>query len=119
MYASSSQVQKLRDRRQVHQQKEKESVKKEPHNGLLNAICLQSQSCKLIRMISITGKSYQVFLDKDVQLQDVELFCCNNDGVLSVDTTFNLCDSWVTTLVPTIKGRWILMVVIQYSWVRP
>ena len=71
-------------------------MKKEPHDDLSNVIRLQSQSCELIRTISITGKSYQVFLGNDVQLQDVELFCCDNNGVLSVDTTFNLCDSWVT-----------------------
>ena len=57
---------------------------------------MQSQSCELIRKISIPGKSYQVFLGNDVQLQDVELFYCDNNGVLSVDTTFNLCDSLVT-----------------------
>ena len=71
-------------------------MKKEPHDDLSNVIRLQSQSCELIRMISITGKSYQVFLGNNVQLQDVELFCCNNNSVLSVDTTFGLCDSGVT-----------------------
>ena len=76
--------------------KEKESVKEEPHDDLSNAIRLQNQSCELIRTISITGKSYQVFLGNDVQLQDVELFCCDNNGVISVDTTFNRRDSWVT-----------------------
>ena len=81
---------------QVNQQKEKESAKKELHNDLSNVIRMQSQSCELIRKISTPGKSYQVFLGNDVQLQDVELFYCDNNGVLSVDTTFNLCDSWVT-----------------------
>ena len=76
--------------------KEKESVKEEPYDDLSNAIRLQNQSCELIRTISITGKSYQVFLGNDVQLQDVELFCCDNNGVISVDTTFNRRDSWVT-----------------------
>ena len=71
-------------------------MKKEPHNDLLNVIRFQSQSWELIRTISITGKSYQVFLGNNVQLQDVELFCRDNNGVLSVDATFNLCDSWVT-----------------------
>ena len=79
-------------------------MKKEPHDDLSNVIRFQSQSCELIRMISITDKSYQVFLGNDVQLQDVELFCSDDHSVLSVDTTFNLCDSWVTTLVTTIKG---------------
>ena len=59
-----------------------------PHDDLSNLIRLQNQSCKLI-----SGKSYQVFLGNDVQLQDVELFCCDNNGVILVDTTFNLCDS--------------------------
>ena len=97
VYASSSQGQKLRDTRQVYRQKEKKSVKKQPHDDLSNVICLQCQSCELIRTISITGKRYQVFLGKDVQLRDVQLFCCDNkNSVLSVDTTFNLCDNWVT-----------------------
>ena len=71
-------------------------MKKEPHYDLSNAIRLPIQSCRLIQTISITGKSYQVFLGNDVQLQDAELFCCDNNGVLSVNTPFNLCVSWVT-----------------------
>ena len=93
---SSSQGQELRDTRQLYQQKEKESVKKEPHDDLSNVIRLQGQGCRLISTISIICKSYQVFLGNDVQLQDVELFCCNNNGILSVDTTLNGCDRWVT-----------------------
>ena len=104
VYASSSQGQDLRDTRQVYRQKGKESLKKEPHNDLSNVIRLQSQSRKLIRTISITGKIYQVFLSKDVQLQDVELFCCNNNGVSSVDTTYNFVTVGSLTLVTTTKG---------------
>ena len=52
--ASSSQAQQLRDTRQVYWQKEKESVKKEPHDDLPNVIRLQSQSCELLRTISIS-----------------------------------------------------------------
>ena len=81
VYASSSQGQELRDTRQVYQQKEKEAVKKEPHNDLSNISRLQSQTCELISTIPVTGKCYQVFLGNDVQLQDVELFRYNNNGV--------------------------------------
>ena len=77
----------------MYRRKEKESVKKKPHDDLSNFICLQSQSCELIRTISITGKHYQVFIGNDVQLQDIKLFCCKNNDVLLVDTTFSLCDS--------------------------
>ena len=80
----------------MYGQKEKESVKKEPHDDLSNVVRLQIHSCELIHTISITGKSYQVFLGNDVQLQDAELFCCDSNGVLAVDTTFNLCGSWFT-----------------------
>ena len=80
----------------MYRQKEKESVKKEPDDDLSNVIRLQNRNCELIRTISIAGKSYQIFLGKDVELQDVGLFCCDNNGVLSVHTTFNLCDSRVT-----------------------
>ena len=104
VYASSSQGQELRDTRQVYRQKGKESLKKEPHNDLYNVIRLQSQSRKIIRTISITGKIYQVFLSKDVQLQDVELFCCDNNGVSSVDTTFNFVTAESLALVTTTKG---------------
>ena len=86
----------MRDKGKVYRRKEKESVKKKPHDDLSNFICLQSQSCELIRTISITGKHYQVFIGNDVQLQDIKLFCCKNNDVLLVDTTFSLCDSWVT-----------------------
>ena len=53
----------------MYGQKEKESVKKEPHDDLSNIVRLQIHSCELIHTIFITGKSYQVFLGNDVQLQ--------------------------------------------------
>ena len=53
----------------MYGQKEKESVKKEPHYDLSNIVHLQIHSYELIHTISITGKSYQVFLGNDVQLQ--------------------------------------------------
>ena len=32
----------------------------------------------------------------DVQLSDVAKFCCEENSVFCVDTTFNLCKNWVT-----------------------
>ena len=79
-------------------------MKEEPHDDLSNAIRLQNQSCELIRTISITGKSYQVFLGNDVQLQNAELFCCDNNGVYQLIhlSIFVLVGS--LTLVTTIKA---------------
>ena len=79
-------------------------MKKEPHDDLSSVIRLQSQSCELIHTISITGKSYQVFFGNDVQLQDVEFFCCDNNGVLSADTLSIFVTVGSLTLVTTIKG---------------
>ena len=42
------------------------------------------------------SKNYYVFLAKDVQLHDVDWFCCKQNGVLSLDTTFNLCKNCIT-----------------------
>ena len=42
------------------------------------------------------SKSYYVFLANDVQLRDVDWFCCKQNGVLSLDATFNLCKNCIT-----------------------
>ena len=34
-----------------------------------------------------------MFVDDDVQLNDVAFFCVNKNGVLSIDITFNLCSN--------------------------
>ena len=48
--------------------------------------------------ISITESAYYVFLSTDRQLKDIEKFCCSMyDYVpLGIDTTYNLCDLWLT-----------------------
>ena len=47
-------------------------------------------------MMANLSKNYYVFLAKDVQLHDVDWFCCKQNGVLSLDTTFNLCKNCIT-----------------------
>jgi len=37
-----------------------------------------------------------MFLADEIQINDVSSFCCDRNGVLSIDTTFNLCESWLT-----------------------
>ena len=39
---------------------------------------------------------YYIFLATDVQLSDVAKFCCDENNVFYVDTTFNLCKNWVS-----------------------
>ena len=48
----------------------------------------------------VSGDSYIAFFYTGKQLKDVELFCCDpNDNiscVLGIDTTFKLCNMWIT-----------------------
>ena len=52
----------------------------------------------IVRQISMTKTAYYALFCSDRQLNDIEKFyCCN--GILdplAIDTTFNLCDFWLT-----------------------
>ena len=63
--------------------------------------------------MTVTDQSYIAFAYTEKQLSDIEKFCCKSTeaGVFAVDTTFNLCDLWITDtsyrnkrLVNTIGG---------------
>ena len=57
---------------------------------------LQRSDPEFIKTISCVRDSYYIFLGMTIQLDDVVKMCCNYDNVLLIDTTFNLCSSWVT-----------------------
>ena len=61
---------------------------------LSTAIMLQRSRPEFIKTISCIRDSYYIFLGTTIQLDDVVKMCSNN--VLCIDTTFNLCSSWVT-----------------------
>ena len=46
----------------------------------------------------MTKTAYYAFLYSDRQLNDIEKFCCCNgiSDPLAIDTTFDLCDLWLT-----------------------
>ena len=48
--------------------------------------------------MTITGEHYLAFAYTEKQIQDIEKFCTTEleASVLAVDTTFNLCDMWIT-----------------------
>ena len=56
------------------------------------------KNSKIIRNISIVKSAYSVFVYTDRQLHDIKQFCCrkNDAAPLAIDTTFNLCDLWLT-----------------------
>ena len=101
VYYSSSQSSELRDMQQVHQQKEIAKVAKGISTlgfsgELSTAIMLQRSDPGFIDTISCIRDSCYIFLGTAIQLDDVVKMCCDSDNVLCIDTTFNLCSSWVT-----------------------
>ena len=68
------------------------------NDELLKLVLAQRNSESLIKTVIITGKHYLTFAYNEKQIQDIEKFCTTEleASVLAVDTTFNLCDMWIT-----------------------
>lgn len=64
----------------------------------LSMLISKQKEIDFIKGISITKNAYFVYLYNSRQILDVEQFCCcsTNPVPLGVDTTFNLCDLWLT-----------------------
>ena len=60
------------------------------------AIMLQPSNPEFIKTISCVHDRYYISLERTIQLDDVVKMCWDSDNVLCIDTTFNLCSSWVT-----------------------
>ena len=78
---------------------------------MIAAIELQRDKKDFIRSVSCLRNSYYMLIGDDVQLNNVAFFCVDKTVVLSIDTTFNLCSSWVTdtcyknTRLQTLNGK--------------
>ena len=99
VYFSASQSNELRDSKQVYRQSQQLKAKKkfgnENYDELIAATELQREKKDFIRSVSCLRNSYYMFIADNVQLNDVAFFCVDKNGVLSIDTTFNLCSNWV------------------------
>ena len=51
-----------------------------------------------VKTVTVTEDRYIAFFYSDKQISDLEFSCCTDDNasVLGIDTTFKLCDMWVT-----------------------
>ena len=96
VFESPSQGQELRDTQQVYRQKTKTKSAENEDDEFELLLRLQRQEINFVKTLASLSKSYYVFLANDVQLHDVDWFCCKQNGVLSLDTTFNLCKNWIT-----------------------
>ena len=86
---------------------------KQANDHLHTLLRAQRDSVFFLKTVIVTDQSYIVFAYTDKQLSDIEKFCYKSTeaGVFAVDTTFNLCDLWITDtsyrnkrLVNTIDG---------------
>ena len=93
---SPSQGQELRDTQQVYRQKTKTKSAENEDDEFELLLRLQRQDINFAKTLASLSKSYYVFLANNVQLHDVDCFFCKQNGVLSLDTTFNLCKNWIT-----------------------
>ena len=69
------------------------------HQGELASIMeFQWRDTEFVRNVSCICYSFYVFLGTIIQLSDVTKLqnCCDMDEVLCIDTTFNLCEYWLT-----------------------
>ena len=90
-----------------------ETVSQQANDHLHTLLWAQKDSVSFLKTVTVTDQSYIAFAYTEKQLSDIEKFCCKSTeaGVFAVDTTFNLCDLWITDtsyrnkrLVNTIEG---------------
>ena len=98
---SKSQSEQPRDQKQINnrknQVKEKEKSGQTNENDHLYVLLQQLHEIDLVRTITVKRNSVLFILMTDEMVNDIKQFCCgNNASVLGIDTTFNLCDMWVT-----------------------
>ena len=103
-FFSSSQSKEFRDTRQIYRKSanlEIEKKENESHDHLRrdleSIINFQRGEDEFLKTVTyICDSICDVFLGTTVQLNDVAKFCCEMNEVLYIDTTFNLCEHWVT-----------------------
>ena len=104
-YHSSSQSHEPRDKKQLYNilydLKRSNSKGKESQNPKSDELLAMMEHQRMgngIESIIVKEKAYYYFMSSKRQIADVVKFCCSNDNisVLGIDTTFNLCDLWIT-----------------------
>ena len=57
---------------------------------------MKKEESHFIRNIVLTPDEYLVTAYSDAKLNDIETFCFNGNNVLLLDTTFDVCDIWLS-----------------------
>ena len=75
-----------------------ETIPQQANDHLHTLLRARRDSVSFLKTVTVTDQTYIVFAYTEKQLSDIEKFCCKSTeaGVFAVDTTFNLCDLWIT-----------------------
>ena len=79
VFESPSQYQELRGTQQVYRQKTKTKSAENEDDEFELLLRLQRQETNFVKTLASLNKSYYVFLANDVQLHDVDWFCCKQN----------------------------------------
>ena len=99
VYKSSSQSNELTNLKQAYLQKEEMKPKTKPTDSdeLVALIRYQRENTNFLRSVVFLDQSYYGYIATDTQLNDtVQLCCVVNKVLFVVDTTFNLCKTWLS-----------------------
>ena len=94
---SSSQSSELRDtptKRKGKKEQKYEYI--EIVRRISSGIMLQNSGPEFTKTVLCIRDTYNIFLETIIQLDDILKVCCDSDNVLCINTTFNLCSSWVS-----------------------
>ena len=100
-FQSTSQSNEPRDRKQIYNRQAQlnklNQTTKNQRDDILEMMEELRMNC-IVESIIIKNNAYFFFIATSRQTNDISKFCCggNNSSVLGVDTTFNLCELWVT-----------------------
>ena len=57
---------------------------------------MKKKESRFIGNIALTADEYLVTAYSGAELNDIETFCVNGNNVLRLDTTFDVCDMWLS-----------------------
>ena len=92
-------IKQIKNRKQKQKQGTSNNKDNETSNSdELTTILFAQQNIEIVRTVSISKAAYYVFLYSTRQINDISIFCCDDSypAVLPIDTTFILCNQWLT-----------------------
>lgn len=96
---SVSQITKRKsDKKKKEMELSSPSTKVLPASDLDRLLAEQRNPDSPVRTVMVFEEAYVAYIYTDKQLNDIKQFCCCDDekSVLGVDTTFKLCELWIT-----------------------